>query len=44
MTTAEPKLPAVHYVNADYSIRSWLLTQDHKRIALLFLISITFFF
>ena len=44
MTTAEPKLPAVHYVNADYSIRSWLLTQDHKRIALLFLVSITFFF
>lgn len=44
MTTSEPQLPPVHYVNADYSIRSWLLTRDHKRIALLFLVSITFFF
>lgn len=34
----------LHYLNADYSARSWLLTTDHKRIALLYLISITFFF
>ena len=27
-----------------YGIRSWLLTVDHKRIALLYLIAITFFF
>jgi cytochrome c oxidase subunit 1 len=27
-----------------YGIRSWLLTTDHKRIALLYLASITFFF
>src|SRR5207249_4885727 len=27
-----------------YGIRSWLLTTDHKRIALLYLVSITFFF
>ncbi len=33
-----------NYINADYSIRSWLLTVDHKRIALLYLASITFFF
>jgi len=33
-----------HYLNKDYGIRSWLLTTDHKRIALLYLISITFFF
>ena len=33
-----------HYLNADYGFRSWLLTTDHKRIALLYLISITFFF
>jgi cytochrome c oxidase subunit 1 len=34
----------VHYLNADYGIRSWLLTKDHKRIALLYLASITLFF
>jgi len=33
-----------HYLNQQYGIRSWLLTTDHKRIALLYLISITFFF
>ncbi|HKU22979.1 MAG TPA: cytochrome c oxidase subunit I [Terriglobales bacterium] len=33
-----------HYLNADYGFRSWLLTTDHKRIALLYLLSITFFF
>src|SRR5262245_60230720 len=33
-----------HYLNARYGLKSWLLTKDHKRIALLYLISITFFF
>ena len=33
----------VHYLNANYGIRSWLFTTDHKRIALLYLVSITFF-
>lgn len=42
MTTDTEK--RLHYLNVDYSIRSWLLTTDHKRIALLYLISITFFF
>ena len=32
------------YLHEDYGIRSWLLTVDHKRIALLYLIAITFFF
>src|ERR1043165_3250700 len=32
------------YLNKEYGIRSWLLTVDHKRIALLYLISITLFF
>ena len=36
--------PRVHYLNAKYGIRSWLLTTDHKRIAILYLLSITFFF
>jgi cytochrome c oxidase subunit 1 len=34
----------VHYLNASYGVRSWLLTTDHKRIALLYLASITFMF
>ena len=38
------KAPHEHYLNATYGIRSWLLTTDHKRIALLYLVSVTFFF
>src|SRR5215207_11629236 len=34
----------VNYINAQYGLKSWLLTKDHKRIALLYLRSITFFF
>jgi cytochrome c oxidase subunit 1 len=33
-----------HYLNVDYGIKSWLLTRDHKRIAILYLVSISFFF
>ncbi len=32
------------YLNSEYGIKSWLLTVDHKRIALLYLMGITFFF
>jgi len=32
------------YLNVDYGVRSWLLTTDHKRIALLYLIAITVMF
>jgi len=32
------------YLNASYGIKSWLLTRDHKRIALLYLATITLFF
>ncbi|HWS90777.1 MAG TPA: cbb3-type cytochrome c oxidase subunit I [Pyrinomonadaceae bacterium] len=38
------RFPTVNYLNADYGIWSWLLTKDHKRIAILYLISVTFFF
>src|SRR5207248_2518060 len=41
---ATPTLPREHYLNASYGIKSWLLTTDHKRIALLYLVSITLFF
>jgi cytochrome c oxidase subunit 1 len=36
--------PRVHYLNNQYGVKSWLLTTDHKRIALLYLSTITFFF
>src|SRR6266478_9598785 len=42
--TAVNQLPREHYLNATYGIRSWLLTTDHKRIALLYLAAVTFFF
>jgi len=32
------------YLNESYGIKSWLLTKDHKRIALLYLATITLFF
>ncbi len=44
MATAAVTAEREHYLNKEYGIRSWLLTTDHKRIALLYLISITFFF
>ena len=37
-------LPKRSYLTGEYGLKSWLLTQDHKRIGLLYLISITFFF
>jgi cytochrome c oxidase subunit 1 len=41
---AERELPARHYLNAGYDVKSWLFTTDHKRIAILYLVSITAFF
>jgi hypothetical protein len=43
----QPTIPQVereNYLNKEYGVWSWLLTTDHKRIALLYLLSITFFF
>src|ERR1700687_4766733 len=39
-----PPPSRINYLNAEYGLKSWLLTKDHKRIALLYLGSITFFF
>ncbi|HEY8670250.1 MAG TPA: cytochrome c oxidase subunit I [Terriglobales bacterium] len=44
MVTPEGSNERKNYINAEHGIRSWLLTTDHKRIALLYLISITAFF
>jgi len=38
------RLPKVNYLNKEHGLLSWLLTGDHKRIAMLYLISTTFFF
>jgi cytochrome c oxidase subunit 1 len=42
--TSDRELPRRNYLNAAYGLRSWLLTRDHKRIAILYLISVTAFF
>ncbi|HTC95918.1 MAG TPA: cytochrome c oxidase subunit I [Terriglobales bacterium] len=42
--TASNEMPREHYLNSEFGIKSWLLTKDHKRIGILYLLSITFFF
>ena len=37
-------LPRKSYLNSEYGLKSWLLTQDHKRIAILYLFTTSFFF
>src|SRR3954464_12025301 len=36
--------PRVNYLNAETTVKSWLLTKDHKRIAILYLASVSLFF
>ena len=45
-STAIPanQAPKLNYLNNGHSLKSWLLTTDHKRIAILYLISVTGFF
>jgi cytochrome c oxidase subunit I len=43
-TASVPIVERENYLNKEYGITSWLFTTDHKRIALLYLLSITFFF
>jgi len=46
--TSIPYIPAYEapptYLNVGHTVASWLLTKDHKRIAILYMISITLFF
>ena len=44
MDTPVSVYPAHNYLSNGHGLKSWLLTKDHKRIAILYLISITFFF
>ncbi|HUQ86656.1 MAG TPA: cytochrome c oxidase subunit I [Vicinamibacterales bacterium] len=38
------KFPERHYLNNGHGLKSWLLTKDHKRIAIMYLISISVMF
>ena len=38
---SRPATTEPNYLNVDYGVKSWLLTTDHKRIGLLYLVSIT---
>jgi cytochrome c oxidase subunit 1 len=40
----EPEKPPVNYLTSSFGAWSWLLTTDHKRIAVMYMISITLFF
>lgn len=37
-------IPPVNYLNIKTTLASWLLTKDHKRIALMYLVSVSVFF
>jgi cytochrome c oxidase subunit I len=41
---APETLPRRSYLNSEHGLKSWLLTQDHKRIAILYLLTTIFFF
>ena len=43
-TVATPVVERGHYLNVDYGLKSWLLTTDHKRIGILYMLSITAMF
>ncbi len=45
MITAPPPVKvAKNYLNAEVGLKSWLLTKDHKRIAIMYLVVVTAFF
>ena len=39
-----PPRPRPNYLNVAFGVKSWLLTTDHKRIAILYLVSVTLMF
>ncbi len=44
MSSSTVAMPPTHYLNTGLTLKSWLFTKDHKRIALLYLAAVTFFF
>src|SRR5687768_12711662 len=44
-TTSEHSgAPKLNYLNNGYTLKSWLLTKDHKRIAIMYLATVSLFF
>src|SRR6185312_10984569 len=43
-TMTDATITATNYLTADNRLRSWFLTTDHKRVAILYFASITMFF
>lgn len=39
-----PAEPKVNYLTNGFTLKSWLLTKDHKRIAIMYLITVSLFF
>jgi cytochrome c oxidase subunit 1 len=44
LNNSPPVYPEVNYLNADRGVWSWLTTIDHKRIAVMYLVSVLFAF
>ena len=44
MSSNTAAMPTSHYLNNGTTLKSWVLTRDHKRIALMYIAAITFFF
>lgn len=44
IATEAPEFPKEHYLNAKKGFKSWALTVDHKRIGLMYLVSVLTFF
>src|SRR5580704_3389246 len=44
MNTVVVERETENYLNNGYGLKSWLLTKDHKRIAVLYFITISIFF
>ena len=40
-TAVQTTVETENYLNNGYGLKSWLFTKDHKRIAMLYLVSIT---
>ena len=43
-TATRYTIPAMNYLTNGHTVKSWLLTKDHKRIALMYLVTVTAFF
>ena len=44
ITPGYAEKPKLNYITNGSTIKSWLLTKDHKRIAIMYLITVSLFF